>query len=832
MQTAADPMELASALHVVGRIEDAEAAYRRILADAPDHRAARRNLIDLLNSEDRWGSAEALLREGAILFPADQELKFRLARSLLAGGDYAQGWPLYEARRGAVGVAPPVLSIPEWTGEAVNRLILWPEQGFGDMIQFARFLPELERRGVIATLLCPPELARLFAEAGLNIVSMEDGAKIADQQAWALIGSLPWRLGATLETLPPPVSIRVAARDPIGGVGFVGRGRSTHKNDANRSLPPQIVDAMLKLPGLVSLEPSDTYASDFQDTAEIVAALDHVITVDTAVAHLAASMGKPVSLLLSRLNADWRWMRDRSDSPWYPSIKIYRQAVAGRWRAVLDEALGDLGDLALRRAPHRPKPEIAIAPARSTSPAEAVPLAPAAPAAETGRSDPPRLESERRKAVIAAGETDRSRWEDPSQLQPSWDQRARLAVAYVPRGARVLDLGCGAMALERVLPDGCRYIPCDLVARDGRTLVCDFNAGEFPGETPCDVVTVLGVLEYIHDAPGFLRRLSALGRPVVLSYNIAGGRGPADRGSLGWVNDFSQAQLLDLLRDGGFTRVIGDEITPGQLLMGLQPCAPPKPERSVWILSHNNDGNFGDRLGVQVLSGLLPPNATVRHIHHKPWDAPPEGTPDLLIVCAGASLFGPLLTPELLQLAERADRAIGVFGTQYRQNLDAPVLGGLLDRLDMWWARYEEDALLYGAGRNNVRHLGDLMVDAFPLTRWTVDGTLEVGPEVLGNAPLDRLIERIQAHRHVKSGRLHPLLCALTSAETVAYDEQYEDDGVVSSGKFRSLLMDVFGMEKPEGRFWPVDRAAVGAYKAKVRGGLDALRGELARMLA
>ncbi|HEX2816024.1 MAG TPA: hypothetical protein VHN39_06505 [Phenylobacterium sp.] len=343
---------------------------------------------------------------------------------------------------------------------------------------------------------------------------------------------------------------------------------------------------------------------------------------------------------------------------------------------------------------------------------------------------------------------------------------------------------------------------------------------------------MLGVLEYIHDAPAFLKRLRALKQPVVLSYNIAGGRGPADRGSLGWVNHFSQAQLLALLGDCGFTRVIGDEITPGQLLMGLQPDAPPKPERSVWILSYGNSGNFGDRLGAQVLSSVLPPNARVRHIRHKPWDAPPEGRPDLLIVCAGGSLFGPLLTPDLLQLAERAERSIGVFGTQYRQTLDATMLGGLLDRLDTWWARYEEDALLYGAGRNNVRHLGDMLIDAFPLAQWTVDGTLEVGSEVLGNAPLDRLIERIQSHRHVGSGRLHPLLCALTSAETVAYKEQYETDGVTPAGKFRSMLMDVFGMEKPQSRFWPVDRAAVGAYKAKVRAGLEELRRELATMLS
>ncbi|HEV7386185.1 MAG TPA: tetratricopeptide repeat protein, partial [Phenylobacterium sp.] len=558
MPTAADPMELASALHLLGRVEEAQAAYRQILEHRPDHRAARKNLIDLLSVEERWDAAEAVIREGAILFPADQDMQFRLAISVLARGDFAQGWQLYEGRRGAAasnGVIPPMLSLREWDGGPVERLLVWPEQGFGDLIQFARLLPQLERRGIAPTLLAPPEVARLFAAAGLNVVSLEDGAKIAEQQAWVLIGSLPWRLDLTEATLPPPLAIQVAPHGPTGGVGFVGRGRAAHKNDANRSLPQPILEAMLKLPGVVSLEPADTYASDFLETAQIVAGLDHVITVDTAVAHLAGSMGKPVSVLIPRLNTDWRWMHERTDSPWYPSMKLYRQAAAGRWRPVLDEVLGDLGDLVLRPAPARPRPEIVVAPAR---PAPQVPTLPPVTAAPTPAAAPPLVapqaaasaltapEAARRKTIIAAGDTDRRRWEDAAQLEPAWNKRAELAAAYVPRGARVLDLGCGAMALERVLPAGCVYIPCDLVVRDPRTIVCDFNAGEFPTDVASDVVTVLGVLEYLHDAPAFLRKLAARGQPVVLSYNVAGGRGPADRGALGWVNHFTHPQLVGL----------------------------------------------------------------------------------------------------------------------------------------------------------------------------------------------------------------------------------------------------------------------------------------------
>lgn len=451
--------------------------------------------------------------------------------------------------------------------------------------------------------------------------------------------------------------------------------------------------------------------------------------------------------------------------------------------------------------------------------------------------DPPRSDSEadRRKAVIAAGGTDRPRWEDPAQLEAAWDQRAARAAAFIPRGAAVLDLGCGAMALERFLPMGCRYQPCDLTARDARTLVCDFNAGEFPAGQACDVATVLGVLEYIYDAPAFLKRLRALNCPVVMSYCLAGDRGPADRRALGWVNDFTRDQLSGLIAAAGFGRVIGEEITPGQFLLRLEPAAAPapSPERDVWVLSYNGMGNFGDRLGGQVLSQVLPANARVRHIHHYPWDAPNEGSPDLLVLGIGNSLFQPLLTDDLLRLVDRAGRTVGVFGTQYREAIDRSRMGSLLDRLEGWWARHEEDVGLYGGSRANVRHLGDWMIEACPMAAWRHDELFRVGDEAIDDSPLDRLIERYRSYRQFASPRMHPLLCAMTAAEQVGYQEQREmDDPNLVSGKFRSMFLDIFGVDKPEKQMWSVDRAAVVAYKARVRRNVEALRAELARMLA
>ena len=819
MSSPAEALERAAALYVAGRLSDAEPLYRQVLAADPGVKVARDNLIALLRAQRRWPEAEAQMREALALAPDDADQRLRLAHAALAAGAYAEGWELYEARRTAKAgkmILPP-LPMPDWTGGPVESLLVWKEQGFGDVIQFARFLPQLAERGIRTTLLCQPELTSLLTAAGLNAVPSVNGAKLEPHDAWTLVGSLPLRLGARLDNLPPPLAVRTRKVAKPSGIGVVTTGAPGHVNDTHRSMPADLGYELLQLPGAVSLAPADTGAKDFQATAEIIAGLERVITVDTAVAHLAGSMGKPTAILLPWANTDWRWLRERDDSPWYPSVRLYRQPGPGDWRAVLNAVIADL-PAAARKATKRTK-----------APAPATP----SPAPATARS-----ETERRREVISAGGTDRQRWEDARQLDPAWDGRAQIAAARIPRGAAVLDLGCGAMALERFLPTGCSYQPCDLAARDARTIVCDFNAGEFPTDVACDIVSVLGVLEYIYDAPAFLAKLAALNRPVVMSYCMAGERGPADRRALGWVNDFAREQLGALLAAAGFGRITGEEVTPGQLLLRIEPRPDhARPEKSVWVLSYNNIGNFGDRLGGQILNQVLPPNARVRHIHYYPWDAPPEGgpegAPDLLILGIGNSVFRPLLTDDLLKLVDRAGRTVGIFGTQYREAIDPSRMASLLDRLDSWWGRYEEDLLLYGKGRANARHLGDWLIEAFPMASWTRDELLQIGAEVHNDAPLDRLIERYQSYRRVASPRLHPLLCALTAAEEVAYQDQREmpDDPALASGKFRSMLLDVFGADKPERRMWSVDRAAVAAYKAKVRGNVEALRAELARVL-
>lgn len=246
--------------------------------------------------------------------------------------------------------------------------------------------------------------------------------------------------------------------------------------------------------------------------------------------------------------------------------------------------------------------------------------------------------------------------------------------------------------------------------------------------------------------------------------------------------------------------------------------------KRVLVLSYANAANFGDRLGYHLLNAVLPPHAEVTQAYFKPWTAPPEGEFDLLVLGIGNSLFGPLLSDKLLALLDRVPRKVGIFGTQYPHSLDRARLSAVVDRLDHWFARYEQDVDMYGGGRANVSHLGDWLIDAFPMARGTDARLLRIGDEMWKKGlALDRVIQNIQRHRSVYSTRLHPLLCAFTSAEEVAFEEQREDGSGQSSGKFGALCRDVFGCEFEEKKFWEVDRSAVLAYKTRVRGNMTRL---------
>jgi hypothetical protein len=418
--------------------------------------------------------------------------------------------------------------------------------------------------------------------------------------------------------------------------------------------------------------------------------------------------------------------------------------------------------------------------------------------------------------------TDFERWSNPAALEPAWDRRAAFAANFIAGGARVLDLGCGQMALRRFLPNGCNYQPCDLIARDPSTIVCDFNASEFPeaAAEKADVITMLGVLEYIVDVDSFFARLQRAKCDVVLSYCATEFTGAIDRAALGWINHFSFHDLAILFDRFGYQLDRADRIDDLQVLMKLRQSSRPAPlpPCSVAVVSYSDIGNFGDRLGYHIVNSLIPAAADVHHLTFNTL-AKARASYDLVVLGIGNSIFKPLLTDELLDFVGRGKAAIGIFGTQYRELMSRPAMERLVERLDTWFARYEEDVLHFGRGRPNVVHLGDWLISQFPMVKAFDDQPLQIGNEILFELPLDRVIQKIQRHKNVYSTRLHALLCALTAAELVGYAEQSEvgAPGIVS-GKFRSMLVDVFGRTFPEKKFFIVDRDAVKRYKSRVHG--------------
>jgi hypothetical protein len=300
------------------------------------------------------------------------------------------------------------------------------------------------------------------------------------------------------------------------------------------------------------------------------------------------------------------------------------------------------------------------------------------------------------------------------------------------------------------------------------------------------------------------------------------------------VNDFTLQQFVAIARSQGYRPVLIKQVDAVQHLVRFEPAAAPAAmkRKRVHVISYNNVGNFGDRLGYHLLNDVLPAHAELTWGTLRPFVPVPSDV-DLLVMGIGNSLFGELLDDQLIAATAKAKASVGIFGTQYRRQLPQARLAQLLDRLTHWYARYEEDVLLYGRGRANVSHLGDWLINAFPLAAPVIDQTLHIGAAILKDLPMDRTIQHIQRHKRVFSERLHPLLCALTSAEVVAYAEQRESaDKSLSSGKFRSMLMDVFGEDLPENVAWKVDRDRVAAYKAKVRRNTDAMAEKFAELLS
>ena len=343
------PRLLADAHAGLGRTDLARADYARALAlDPNDGRSWF--LAGLIDRDDgRFGAALECFSRAVAAEPGFAAAHVDLGQMRLLLGDFAGGWPEWEWRdsnrhRGrAHALGPP------------RRLRVYAEQGHGDTIQFCRYLPLLGQMGFELTLACHPALTGLMR----TLPGVARVVGLGEETAGEEIGllSLPWLLDTRLETIPGRTPYLTAPERPVtrwvrrdGGraVGLAWAGNPEHRNDRNRSCPLALFEPLRAVAGMAfhSLQVGPAAAdtpwltdlapaiADFSDTAAAIMALDLVIAVDTATAHLAGALGKPVWLLLPAV-PDWRWLLERADSPWYPGLTIFRQRAAGDWRECL-----------------------------------------------------------------------------------------------------------------------------------------------------------------------------------------------------------------------------------------------------------------------------------------------------------------------------------------------------------------------------------------------------------------------------------------------------------------------------------------------------------------
>jgi tetratricopeptide (TPR) repeat protein len=363
---------LGLALMQVDRVEDAVGAYRRALARNPSHATALSNLGLALLACNALPEAIDALRKAVTLRPDYGEAHWNLALALLANGEFAQGWREYEWRLALrkLGGAVPLPPAPRWTGEplAGKRLLVTTEQGLGDALQFIRYARVLAERGAHVVVQSPEPLRRLLATAPgvAGVIGRDQGPPECDAHVPLL--SVPGIVGTPASDVPAAVPYltadgerrravatdlaRIAGEAPRIGVAWAGARDNT--SDRHRSCPLALLAPLLALPGIrwFSLQKNaeDDVAAlptaspltlldarnDFDGTAALVAELDLVVTVDTSIAHLAGALARPTWILLP-FAPDWRWRLARSDSPWYPTARLFRQPRRGDWAAAIAE---------------------------------------------------------------------------------------------------------------------------------------------------------------------------------------------------------------------------------------------------------------------------------------------------------------------------------------------------------------------------------------------------------------------------------------------------------------------------------------------------------------
>ena len=371
-------------LHSLNRHEEALASYDHAIALKPDYADAYSNRGNALHSLNRHEEALASYDRAIALKPGYAEVYHNKSLPLLLLGDFLQGWLLYEWRWESGSSKNYFRNFPQplWLGDqslAGKTLLLHAEQSFGDTLQFCRYVALVDalvkRHSQLDTtrivLEVQPPLLPLLASLKTKVELVAQGQALPAFDLQCPLMSLPLAFHTTLETIPTEVPYLFADTDRqaiwqqrLGSkikprIGLVWSGSTIHTNDHNRSIPLSLLEKLTMLDAefhSLQKEIRDTdqqylaqfnitahaeQLTDFAETAALVAEMDLIISVDTSVAHLAGAMGRPVWVLLP-FAPDWRWLLNRTDSPWYPTARLFRQPAIGDWEGVMVEVAGAL----------------------------------------------------------------------------------------------------------------------------------------------------------------------------------------------------------------------------------------------------------------------------------------------------------------------------------------------------------------------------------------------------------------------------------------------------------------------------------------------------------
>jgi tetratricopeptide (TPR) repeat protein len=370
---------LANVLSKTGHFDQAVVSYEKAISLRPNYVNARVGLGIALREKGELDRSIACYEHAIQLNPNSAEAHFNLSRALLSRGDYSRGWAEYEWRaRCKDNPKPPTFAQPAWNGEPIREktILLHCEQGYGDALQFVRYVPLVAKLGARVILHCPPEVESLVRSVS-GVEQVVTGAALPPFDLHRSLMSLPLLFSTTSDSIPatvPYLSVddlrlekwrpKLQSGDGHLKVGLAWAGNPKFDGDRTRSITLSHLAPLASIKSatfhslqkgaagaqtgtppagmeLIDLAPD---LNEFADTAAAMSFLDLIVTTDTSVPHLAGALGRPVWLMLEYV-PDWRWLLVREDSPWYPSMRLFRQPSPGDWRSVINRVVDSLGEV-------------------------------------------------------------------------------------------------------------------------------------------------------------------------------------------------------------------------------------------------------------------------------------------------------------------------------------------------------------------------------------------------------------------------------------------------------------------------------------------------------